>query len=149
MSITDDGRALGVEAAAAEKQLRAAGKLELADQCLMVAEISETALLKRAREVDTRGANERYESATIALARERIAAWVEELPKLPPVTREAVRHVDGTPNEGYVIRILEAYLENTQCLWRTNSLSDIATTMNRNCLERAILLRAAIAKLRA
>jgi len=80
MSIMEDGRALGAEARAAAALLRAAGKEYQATHCVMAAEANESALLKHQRELDIREANKEYELAMIAVARARIASWVEELP---------------------------------------------------------------------
>lgn len=67
--------------------------------------------------------------------------------KIPPVTQELVRHVDGTPDAGYVGRILAAHLENTSCRWKATPRSAVCDMMNKNCEERTVLLRCAIRKL--
>ena len=46
---------------------------------------------------------------------------------LPPLTQEAIHHVDGTPNEEYPLRILRAYRENCNYRWEDNTEGKPAT----------------------
>lgn len=71
---------------------------------------------------------------------------------LPPLTQQPVRHVDGTPDAGYPLRILEAYRQECDCRWSTTGDMDEGTRtlcemMNKHCAERAMILDAAIARL--
>lgn len=72
---------------------------------------------------------------------------------LPDVTQQPVMHVDGTPDEGYPLRILGAYRANCDCLWTDNTAGDkpldpLCRTMNELQRKRAEVLDRAIAKLR-
>ena len=68
--------------------------------------------------------------------------------KLTDVTQQPIIHIDGTPDNGYVLRILVAYRENCNCRWvsepEPNALVDL---MNEHCEQRARLLDEAIEKL--
>ena len=68
--------------------------------------------------------------------------------KSPKLTKEPLHHVDATPNEGYVLRILRAHLHNAECLWEVRGLdkkgAKIYDLMNEHCEQRAELLRKAI-----
>jgi len=75
----------------------------------------------------------------------------------PPMYPEPIHSVDATPDEEYVFRILEAYLQNSNCEFAegfnedgtgyvTNPLWDM---MNKWQLERRALLQKAIGILRA
>lgn len=66
---------------------------------------------------------------------------------LPPITQQIIQHVDGTPNAGYVLRILKAYRENCNCRWDAIPPSPIFDAMNRAQVKRAKLLDEAIAKM--
>jgi len=71
----------------------------------------------------------------------------------PPLTREPIREIDGTPNDGYVLRILKAYRVNCDCKWSSTSYPDLEkndpllTLMNEHQEQRAKLLDKAIEKL--
>ena len=68
--------------------------------------------------------------------------------KLPPLTQEPIIHIDATPDDGYVLRILRAYLENTKCKWESNKPDLILDSMNEDCDKRAALLKRAIRALK-
>ncbi len=65
---------------------------------------------------------------------------------------EPIRHVDATPDDGYVLRILRAYRQNCDLRW-SSTTDDIEEShpliahMNAASDKRAALLDAAIAKL--
>lgn len=69
------------------------------------------------------------------------------------VVGEPVQHVDATPDEGYVRRILEAHLYNNESCIVTDNCGGLSPTdpllvlMNEASAERARLLRRAIARL--
>lgn len=71
---------------------------------------------------------------------------------LPKLTQQPILHVDGTPNEGYPLRILEAYRQRCDCRWAENAGDDKVTNpllimMNEHCEQRADILDRAIEKL--
>lgn len=66
---------------------------------------------------------------------------------LPPITQQPIIHVDGTPDDGYVLRILRAYRENGNCVYEVSPPSVLWDMMNKHQRQRAELLDAAIAKL--
>lgn len=70
-----------------------------------------------------------------------------------PLTQQPIEHVDATPDEGYPLRILEAYRANCDVQWEVHGLpedrSRIYDLMNEACEKRAAILDRAIAKLRA
>lgn len=72
---------------------------------------------------------------------------------LPPLSQEPIQHVDASPNAAYPLRILRAYLTNTQCRWSYDGPDDgrryVYDLMNEHCEQRAVLLRKAIAILEA
>ena len=67
------------------------------------------------------------------------------------LTQELVLHIDGTPDENYVLRILQTYRENCNCKWATSidglCNNTLFTLMNEHQDRRAKLLDAAIEKL--
>lgn len=63
--------------------------------------------------------------------------------KLPPLTQQFIMHVDGTPDENYVLRILKAYRENCNCKW-SGSNNVLFEEMNKHQDQRAKLLDEAI-----
>jgi len=67
---------------------------------------------------------------------------------LPKLTKEPLQHVDGTPNEGYVLRILRAHLHNAECSWEVHGLpeeeSKFYDIMNEHNRQRVELLKKAI-----
>lgn len=66
--------------------------------------------------------------------------------KFPLVTQESILHVDSIPDNGYPLRILQAYRENCNVRWEVNGEIDskICDTMNECCKQRAIILDKAI-----
>jgi hypothetical protein len=69
---------------------------------------------------------------------------------LPPTTQQPILHVDGTPDEGYVLRILQSYRANCDILWvmlGQESKSALLDAMNDQQRKRAALLDEAIARL--
>lgn len=69
------------------------------------------------------------------------------------IIQQPILHIDGTPDEGYPLRILEAYRENCNCKWSDNTsreepMNPLLKMMNEHCEQRALLLDKAIAKLR-
>jgi hypothetical protein len=72
--------------------------------------------------------------------------------ELPPLTQQAIMHVDATPDEGYPLRILRAYRENCNCRWATTTdgaMDALCGMMNEMCDKRAAILDKAIARLEA
>ena len=72
--------------------------------------------------------------------------------ELPPLTREPIREIDATPDDGYVFRILRAYRDNCDCRWvestdGRNPTNPLLLMMNEHNRLRAALLDAAIARL--
>ena len=72
--------------------------------------------------------------------------------KLPEITQQSILHVDGTPNDGYVLRILQAYRENCNCKWSDTTdgqktENPLLVLMNEQQDQRAKLLDEAINKL--
>ena len=71
--------------------------------------------------------------------------------KLPPLTQQPVLNIDGTPDEGYPLRILRAYRENCNCRWTTDTEGNceniVFHQMNEDNRERAAILDRAIAVL--
>ena len=73
---------------------------------------------------------------------------------IPPVTREPLAHVDATPDDGYVLRILRAHRANCDVRWADSAggeetTNPVLVAMNAACRRRAALLDAAIARLEA
>ena len=74
--------------------------------------------------------------------------------KLRSVKKVPILHVDATPNDGYVLRILQAYRDNCNALWSTSgdgvteSAKELCRYVNAAQKKRAVLLDAAIRKLR-
>ena len=64
--------------------------------------------------------------------------------------RQTLRHVDATPDEGYVRRILEAHIDESMWSDTTTGLppeSLLCIEMNKIQKERNRLLKAALSKL--
>lgn len=69
--------------------------------------------------------------------------------ELPEITQQPIIHIDGTPNEDYVLRILRAYRQNCDCRWVVISgESPLIDFMNECQDKRAKLLDEAIKVLR-
>ena len=71
---------------------------------------------------------------------------------LPKLTQQPILHIDGTPNEGYPLRILQAYRQECDCRWAENTDGSVGTNtlltmMNEYCEQRAEILDRAIEKL--
>ena len=68
--------------------------------------------------------------------------------KLPDLTKQAIEHIDGTPDDEYVIRILKAYRYNCDVKWASNTNGEddnpLCIGMNKHNDERAKLLDEAI-----
>ena len=64
--------------------------------------------------------------------------------KLPLLNQEPLYHVDGTPNNDYVLRILRVYRHNAGCNWVADPPSPLLDEMNRVNALRAKLLDEAI-----
>lgn len=66
--------------------------------------------------------------------------------------QQAVMNLDATPDEGYVLRILQAYRDNCNVKWATSTDgtcdNPLYQTMNEHQEERAKLLDSAIEKLK-
>ena len=60
-------------------------------------------------------------------------------------TQQPIFHIDGTPDNEYVLRILRAYRKNCDCRWSSTKPSDFIDIMNSLCEQRATLLDKAIA----
>jgi len=70
--------------------------------------------------------------------------------RLPELTKQPILHIDGTPNEGYVLRILQAYRDDCDYQWaestdRAEPTNLLLKMMNEHCEQRAELLDEAIA----
>ena len=61
--------------------------------------------------------------------------------KYPDLTQQAIEVVDSTPDNEYPIRILQAYRENCNCKWATdtdgNCDNALFSIMNEHCEQRA------------
>ncbi len=72
---------------------------------------------------------------------------------LPALTQQPLKHIDGTPDSRYPLRILEAYRRECDTCWEVHGLDEGASLvyeeMNRHQEQRAVLLDRAIAILRA
>ena len=64
--------------------------------------------------------------------------------KLPDITQQPINHIDGTPDKGYVLRILKSYRMNCDCRWVSSKPNEIIDFMNTCQDERAKLLDEAI-----
>ncbi len=69
--------------------------------------------------------------------------------ELPPINRQTILHIDGTPNEDYPLRILQAYRQNCNCKWSGNTEGNepfipLLKMMNEQNDKRAELLDKAI-----
>lgn len=67
--------------------------------------------------------------------------------ELPEVTQQPILHIDATPNEDYVLRILRAYRKNCDCRWASTEPNALIDMMNERCDQRAALLDKAIASI--
>ncbi|MCK5019552.1 MAG: hypothetical protein KAS32_21005 [Candidatus Peribacteraceae bacterium] len=72
--------------------------------------------------------------------------------ELPALTQQPILHVDGTPDGGYVLRILRAYRESCNCRWAdttdgSETENPLLKMMNEHCEQRAELLDKAIDRL--
>ena len=71
-----------------------------------------------------------------------------EKSKFPPITQQSIIHIDGTPDDNYVLRILLAYRKNCNCKWEVTGFTDneklIYDAMNDHQDQRAKLLDDAI-----
>ena len=63
---------------------------------------------------------------------------------LPDINKQAIMHINATPDEGYVLRILKVYRENCECKWSSNLDNPLIVDMNKIQDERAKLLDKAI-----
>ena len=65
------------------------------------------------------------------------------------MTQQPIEYVNGTPDEGYPLRILRAYRENCNCMWSESStekvLDPLLQLMNETQAKRAEILDRAIA----
>lgn len=74
--------------------------------------------------------------------------------KLHPVKKTPILYVDATPDDGYVLRILQAYRDNCDAIWATEGdgvskdMKEFCSAMNDAQKKRLVLLDAAIQKLR-
>ena len=70
---------------------------------------------------------------------------------LPDYTQQPILHVDLTPDDDLPLRILQAYRENCNCKWSTdtegNCDNPLFALINQHCDERAEILDKAISKL--
>lgn len=63
----------------------------------------------------------------------------------PPLTRDMILHIDGTPNAEYPLRILKTYRENCNSKWESNVVNNpICDIMNKHQDQRARILDKAI-----
>jgi len=72
--------------------------------------------------------------------------------KLPDLTQQPIAFVDGTPDEGYPLRILQAYRQQCDCRWAESTdgaepQNAMLRQMNDDCDKRAEILDRAIAQL--
>jgi len=74
---------------------------------------------------------------------------------LPPLTQQAIQHVDGTPDREYPLRILKVYRQNCDSRWMVGTWDEkkqeyiedgvsIHSLMNQTQRERTKLLDEAI-----
>jgi len=66
---------------------------------------------------------------------------------LPEINKQPLLHVDATPDDNYVLRILQAYRANCDCVWVSEPENLLVQEMNRLQKLRAEKLDLAIAKL--
>lgn len=69
--------------------------------------------------------------------------------KMLELTQQPMLYIDGTPDDGYALRILRAYREECNCRWTdttegTETENPMLKMMNENCAQRAELLDKAI-----
>jgi len=72
--------------------------------------------------------------------------------ELQELTRQPIQFVDGTPDEGYPVRLLQAYRQLCDCKWAestdgTEPENPLLRLMNEHCDKRAEILDRAIARL--
>ena len=72
---------------------------------------------------------------------------------LPELTQQPILYVDGTPDKGYPLRILEAYRQECDCKWADTTDGEetenpLLKMMNEHCEKRAEILDRAIKLLR-
>jgi len=72
--------------------------------------------------------------------------------KIPRLTRQPLLYVDGTPDDDYPLRILQAYRQECDCKWTdtsdgTDTENPLLKMMNAHCEQRAEILDEAIKKL--
>lgn len=63
---------------------------------------------------------------------------------IPEVTQQVIIHIDATPDDEYVLRILRAYRANCNCKWAGSGPSLLVDFMNDCTDKRAKLLDEAI-----
>lgn len=66
---------------------------------------------------------------------------------LPEVSQSAIEMVDATPDEEYPLRILRAYRENANVLWKREPPDVVFEMMNEDQRKRAAIRDRAITKL--
>ena len=66
---------------------------------------------------------------------------------LPKTTQQPIINIDATPDNNYPLRILQAYRENCNCKWASDTDNPLIERMNEDCDERAKVLDAAISLL--
>lgn len=64
--------------------------------------------------------------------------------KLPDLTQQPIKFVDATPDEEYPLRILQAYREDCNCKWSSDTENALIRMMNEMCDKRAEILDRAI-----
>jgi hypothetical protein len=68
------------------------------------------------------------------------------------LTKKPILYVDATPNEGYPLRILQAYRDDCDCNWATDTAGNcdnpLLELMNEHNQQRAEILDKAITILR-
>jgi len=78
--------------------------------------------------------------------------YLNNIQVMENLTQQSIIHVDGTPDENYVLRILQAYRENCNCKWATGTDGScdnpMFQLMNEHQDQRAELLDQAISELR-
>ena len=82
---------------------------------------------------------------------EKAAKSIRDMP-LPELTRQGVQYLDATPDEGYPLRILQAYRQLCDCKWAESTdgsepQNPLLRLMNEHCDKRAEILDRAIARL--
>lgn len=64
--------------------------------------------------------------------------------KLPDLNKQTINYINATPDEGYILRILQAYRNNCDCKWVSNVDNPLIQEMNMLQDKRAKLLDEAI-----